>query len=146
MSPKTIYPQVIILQQCNLATQSALLIRELQISSIQYLRQLLCELWHHPQTEKNNWCILGIPIQPERCKLHQSKLSALTQIVFLGSLSLEDLESLIFITFQHLSAFAVVSSPVSSMPTVVIKTAPQWFPYLMDDVSKDRNPKSFPIF
>jgi hypothetical protein len=53
---------------------------------------------------------------------------------------------LIFITFQHLSAFAVVSSPVSSMPTVVIKTAPQWFPYLMDDVSKDRNPKSFPIF
>ncbi len=67
--------------------------------------------------------------------------------VFLGPLSLEDLESLIFITFQHLSAFGVVSSPVSSMPTVMIKTAaPQWFPYLMDDVSKDTNPKSFPIF
>lgn len=50
--------------------------------------------------------------------------TALTHIVFLGPVSLEDVESLMFITFQHLSAFGVVSSPVSSMPTVVIKTAP----------------------
>jgi hypothetical protein len=73
--------------------------------------------------------------------------TALTQIVFLGPLSLEDLESLIFIASnicQHLGLW-VPQSPLCLLQ-LWSRLPPQWFPYLMDDVSKDTNPKSFPIF
>jgi hypothetical protein len=73
--------------------------------------------------------------------------TALTQIVFLGPLSLEELESFYL---HYMSTF--VSIWGCEFPSLLrclqlwSRLPPQWFPYLMDDVSKDTNPKSFPIF
>lgn len=124
--PQNKISTVIILQQCNLATHSALLIREFQISSIQYLRQLLCELWHHPQTEKKQ--LVHTRYSNPTWKMQTGinpNLVFLTHWVLKIWRAWSSLQSNIC---QHLGLW-VPQSPLCLQ--LWWRLPPQWFPYLM---------------